>query len=327
MKKKLLSLLTIIFSLPIILATGIVPARTSLFVKKQKGGLFAIEDSSRTTGVRIYVHSGTGSDATGYGYSPDTPVATLDYAIGLCTANQGDIIYVMPGHAESISAATSLVIDVASIKIIGLGYGANRPKLTFSTADTATISVTAANVTIENIQFYADYPGGIAVGITLAATADGFRLINCRAEEAANTKEFLIFISVAAACHDVGIDGLDFFGVDGGSDTQCIIFAGASNYSFVRNSRIYGDFSGAVIDALTAASLYMHFANLTLINIDTAAGLSLSVKSDTTGFAHDLRIAQLRDTVAPAGAALAWSEVYVTNALGAQGIYKPAVDS
>lgn len=302
-------------------------ARTELFVNKQSGGMFAVENMGLGTGSRFYVHSGTGENAAGAGRNPDSPVATIDYAVGLCTASKGDIIYVMPGHAEAITAATSCVLDVAGVQVIGLGSGALRPKLTYTTAAAATVSVTAANCRIENIQFYGDYTGGVTAGVTVGASADGFRLVNCRFEEAANTKEFLIAVSVAAACHDVVIDGFDFFGVTGGSDTQCIKFAGASNFSVVQNFRIYGDFSGAAIDALTVASTYLTIGNGVIVNDDTSAGLSVSVHASTTGMMHDLRILGLFNTAVPAGAAMGYTECYVSNAAGASGIIKPTVDS
>jgi hypothetical protein len=278
-----------------------------------------------TTGKPIFVHSTTG--VAGNEGTPDMPIDSINNALDKCTASKADRIYLMPGHAETISAATSCVIDVAGVQIIGLGTGSLTPTLTFTTAATATVSVTAANVLIQNVRFYSDFTNGISVGVTVGASADGFRMRNVRFEEGAATKEFLIAVSVAAACHDVVIDGFDFLGVTGGSDTQCIIFAGASNFSKVKNFCIMGDFSGAAIDALTAASTFMEIGPGVIQNDDTTAGLSVSVKSDTTGFVHDLRIMQKKDTVGPAGSAMSYSEVYVSNALNAQGIMKPAADS
>ena len=301
--------------------------KTELFVQKQSGGMFAVENQARSTGDRFYLHSGTGTDGDGFGRNPDTPVATLDYAIGLCTASKGDIIYGMPGHAETLIAATSAVMDVAGVRLIGLGTGALRPKFTYTTAAGATISITAANCAIDNIQLLSAFTNGITAGITVGAAADGLRLTNIRMEESLNTQEFLIGISVAAGCHDVVIDGFDFFGIDGGTDSSAIYFAGGSNYSKVKNFSIHGDFSGAIIDALTAISLYMEIGPGVGTNIDTGAGLTVSVKSDTTGFGHDMRLTGILDTVAPAGAAFSWAEVYVSNALGVQGILKPAADT
>lgn len=298
----------------------------SLFSRKRPGGPVVMLSAGEATGNIYFVNSATGSDASGYGLTPDAPTATIDYAVGLCTANQGDRIYVMENHAETISGATSMVVDVAGIQIVGLGRGSSAPLLTFSAA-ASTISVTAAGCYIENLQLYSDFTNGVTTGVTVGAAADGLRLRNTRMEEAANTKEFLIGVSVAAACHNVDIDGFEFYGVTGGTDSQCIKFLGASNFSSVKNFKIYGDFSGAPIDALTAASTYMTIGNGVIVNDDTTAGLSVSVNGSTTGMMHDLRILQAKDTVGPAGAAMGFTEVYVSNAAGAQGILNPAADS
>ncbi|GAF96466.1 unnamed protein product, partial [marine sediment metagenome] len=104
--------------------------KTSQFVRKTPGGVFNVEDQSITTGDRWYVHSGTGTDAVGYGTHPDKPLATIDDAIGLATASQGDIIYVMPGHAETIGAG-EIDVDKIGLSIIGLGVENDRPTITF----------------------------------------------------------------------------------------------------------------------------------------------------------------------------------------------------
>ena len=89
-----------------------------------------------TTGNVFFVDSGSTArgDNPAKGQAPDTPFSTIDFAVGRCTANNGDIIFVMPGHAEDISAATSLVMDVAGVRIIGMGIGRSRPVLTYTVA-------------------------------------------------------------------------------------------------------------------------------------------------------------------------------------------------
>src|SRR3970040_704418 len=122
-------------------------ARTPLFSRLQPGGVFMITDPGYTPGDTFFVHGGTGTDGAGYGQNPDAPVATIDYAIGLCTANKGDVIYVLPGHAETINTAGAIEADKAGISIIGLGNGEDRPGITVgSTLDTATVLVSAADV-------------------------------------------------------------------------------------------------------------------------------------------------------------------------------------
>ena len=83
-------------------------ARSALFSRGQPGGPVVIDAANVHPGNIWFVDSGqtsTGADAVGYGRSPDKPVLTIDYAVGLATASNADVIYVMPGHNEAITAA------------------------------------------------------------------------------------------------------------------------------------------------------------------------------------------------------------------------------
>lgn len=102
-----------------------------------------------TSGDYFFVCSVNGSN--GNLGTADSPLATIDYAIGQCTANKGDTIVVLQGHAETLTAAGAIACDVAGINIIGCGSGTDRPELTFSTSAAASVLITAANVTIANI--------------------------------------------------------------------------------------------------------------------------------------------------------------------------------
>ena len=62
----------------------------------------------------------------------ENPFQTIDFAVGRCRANKGDIIFVMPGHVETVTAAAGLDLDVAGITLVGLGNGNLRP---FDTRD------------------------------------------------------------------------------------------------------------------------------------------------------------------------------------------------
>lgn len=129
-------------------------AQSPLFSRKQPGGVFTIVDIQDHAGDVWFVDSGHASatNAVSAGRNPDVPFATLDYAIGQCTASNGDVIYVMPGHTESITTAAGIAADVAGISIIGLGNGNNRPVITIASTDNAgTMTVSASNVKISNL--------------------------------------------------------------------------------------------------------------------------------------------------------------------------------
>lgn len=128
----------------------IVSRRSALFYTSRPGNPSAVVVAGNVhTGNVFFVVTG-GSDSVGAGDTPDNPFATIDFAIGQCTANQGDTIYVMPGHTETIAAAAGIACDVAGISIIGLGHGANRPLISWS-ATASTWTITAASVLIKNI--------------------------------------------------------------------------------------------------------------------------------------------------------------------------------
>ena len=135
------------------------------------------DGDSQNTGAVFYVNNATtgllsgaiGGSNGNNGTSPLTPFATLDYAIGQCSANRGDTIYLLPGHAENVAAATALTI--AGVRYIGLGVGDARPTITFTTANTAPYSSAVANLYFENIVFVANFLS-IAAAFTLS-TAKG----------------------------------------------------------------------------------------------------------------------------------------------------------
>lgn len=99
-----------------------------------------------------YVCSVNGSDGAS-GQDFEAPKASIDSAIGQCTANKNDVIFVLPGHTETYTTTgAKIVSDVAGITIIGIGAGSNRPTISFGHTGTTT-TFSAANVTLHNILF------------------------------------------------------------------------------------------------------------------------------------------------------------------------------
>lgn len=135
-------------------------------------------NSEFTTGNVFFVDSGSGSNSFDGG-KPTAAFATLAYAVSKCIATNGDIIYVLPGHAET---TTALTLNVAGITIKGIGRGRARPAFTATTAASDLVDVTAANVAIENIRFV-----GAASGCTslISVAAHDCMITGCVFEHAA----------------------------------------------------------------------------------------------------------------------------------------------
>jgi hypothetical protein len=225
-------------------------AKTALFVNKQSGGMFSIEDQSLSTGERFYVHSGTGTNSAGGGKSPDSPLATIDYAVGLCTANKGDIIYVLPGHTETISAAAGIDLDVAGISVIGLGRGTLQPKVTFDTATTADLDVDAANILIENIHFTANFADIVAA---IDVNAQFCTIRGCRFSETATDMNALIWVLGGSTTTSSGLRVEDcIVHASDAANTHFVSLPGTDAGDIIRNNLIYGDFGTAAIGAAGA---------------------------------------------------------------------------
>lgn len=247
-------------------------ARSALFVNKQSGGMFSIEDMHRSTGSRFYVHSGTGIDAAGYGRNPDAPCATIDYAVSLCAADKGDIIYVMPGHTETVSAAAGIDLDVTGISVIGLGQGNLRPTVTFGTATTADLDVDAANVTVRNIRFV----GNIAsLAAPIDVNAAGFSLLDCDFYCNAAGTGILITIITDATANELTVKGCNFYYLTSlattavtETSTEVIRLVGADRAIIVDNY-FGGDFTTTVVNGITTASKEVQIARNHIHNIAT----------------------------------------------------------
>lgn len=102
-----------------------------------------------TTGKYIFVNSVTGGTGAGRGESPEAPLATLAQGFSAATASKGDVIVLMPGHAETVATASGIDMNKAGVSVVGLGVGANRPTFTLS-ATASTILISAASILWQN---------------------------------------------------------------------------------------------------------------------------------------------------------------------------------
>lgn len=75
---------------------------------------------------------------------------TITAAHSACVSNRGDVIYVCPGHTETIAAAGGITISKSNVSIIGLGNGNYRPILTWSET-ASTFAISGSNVLVKNI--------------------------------------------------------------------------------------------------------------------------------------------------------------------------------
>lgn len=295
------------------------------------------------TGKVFWVYNGsallTGQSAGSDGNRGtfNAPFATLDYAIGRCTANRGDVIMVKPGHAETISSATALALDVAGIAIVGQGYGSTRPTFTLDTATTTTIGVSAANISIQNCIFTANFADIVSV-FTLTA-AKYFTLDSCYIKATATNMNFLNVIDTNATSNDA--DGLrisrckwiepdaatlGLIQLDGTNDdievNDCIFRLGVNN-----NKALIAAASGKIATGLRVVRNYMY-----RLNTDSATGgLIFSTDGTTSTGIIAYNVVQHADTAAEilltASNLIGCFDNKCSGVAGASGYLLPAADS
>jgi hypothetical protein len=144
-------------------------------------------------GGTYFVSSVAGSSSND-GLSFSSPKATLAQALALCTASNGDTIYLMPGHAESVGAS-GLAWNVAGVSIIGLGSGNLRPTFTWHTTD-AVVTISAANTLVQNIRTTVDLDEVVSMFLVTGA---GVTLDTVDFIDAGSTQAIQWLLTTAAA--------------------------------------------------------------------------------------------------------------------------------
>lgn len=252
----------------------------------------------------------------------DRPWATIDYAIGRCTANKGDIIVVLPGHTETISGAGSIACDVAGVAIMGLGAGSNRPTLNF-TATGSTVTVTAANVTLRNLLL----TGGIDAVVTmLAISGADCSLLDIETRDV--TDQMVSAITTATGAARLLIDGYIHRGAAAAGGANAIELVGADDGITIKNFWIDGNFSVAAIENVTGAltNLSIYGDRPCYIRTRNAADVAITLVATSTGNIGPNIYIRVADNAANVTEALvgAAAQFYVplpiVNADGEQGL-------
>lgn len=279
-------------------------------------------------GAVYFVSSVTGSNGN-VGTDRDKPFATVDYAIGKCAANKGDVIFILPGHAESLSAASAITCDVAGVSIIGLGNGSNRP--TFSWAATAaTWVVSAASVLISNIRCTPSIDEVVTMFSVSAANVTFDRVDHIDAGASIQTRQFLLTTAAAdyltiQNCRHVCITAA-------GAAQKWIELVGTDFSRIVDNSFqiVANAATGSELISGSTAVVYCEIARNLMQLIGATIDSVINLVTGSTGIIADNRIAS--GTSVATGAAITGDGCFMFNNLWADtatasGLLAPAVDT
>lgn len=237
------------------------------------------------TGNVYFVHSTNGSNSNNDG-SEASPFASIDYAVGKCTANNGDVIYAMPGHNESVTAAGGLDLDVVGITVVFLGEGTDRAKVTFGTSASADMDIDAANVTLINPKFVAAID---ALTGPIDVNASDFKIVNGEYHDAASKNTTDCIVATSAAIR-LKIHGWKFYRSDeAGTEKESNIQLNGVDDAELFDIDICGAFNAGNIECVTDEWLNMRMKNVTLVNTDTDPSPCIVGDANMTGVAENVK--------------------------------------
>jgi len=285
------------------MALGSATNWTALFSRQQVGGYFVAQNMFEHPNNVWFVGSATtgASDAVGNGRSPAAPFATLDYGISHASVADGDTFVVLPMHAENLAADSTVDVDVSNLKIIGMGWGGNRPTFTATVAagdfklaascgwlenilflsgvdaTTGMLEVSAADWTVYNCEFR-DSVGQATDCLATVDGADRLKIIDCKFTMAAAAgANSAIFID---GCDDLEISGCQIYGnfAVGAIDLRTT----ASNRVNIHDCKIWTENSAdiAIVDTVTASTGWIG-PNLYIMLQDNAANITTAVTGAT----------------------------------------------
>ena len=277
------------------------------------------------------------------------PFATLDYAYNQCVANRGDTIYILEGHAETLSSSASFIPDTAGVSIIGLGHGTNRPTFTAGStaAGTQTITFTGANNTMQNCNFVANSSAAFHDGDPLISIeAADVQIEGCEFRNTGSSAFFTTVVSIgttARSCNNVSIANNNFRmietsssgtmkGVTIGNDSTepgSVFHDGIS----VSGNTFVGVFNKAAIYSYSSGNLHTNIRisnNAVYSACSGPSGLCIDLNSAVTGIAFRNVLTNASATNHKAtfdSGALLCVENYASNAVDEGGTIVPPAGS
>ncbi len=299
-------------------------------------GLPVLPGLPPTTGKAIFVCNATGANGSdgNNGLSPQQPLATVDAAFSLVTASKGDLVVVLPGHAETVTA-TSIAHDIADVQVIGIGQGSRRPTFTFGAA-AATITVSAAGGAWRNCHFVANF-ADVASAFTLS-TAKDFQVTDSSFLDTSSSLNFLCLVTTDATSNRA--DGLTFdrnkVSGKAATDGACVsILAVLDRLSICDNSivKLATNDAGHVVTASTFAVTNVEVKRNTLamnaLSSQSTGTFGTGSSTAWSGMVSDNRTYQIDTSTGlfwTAGTKLGFNENYMTGAADKSGTIFPGLD-
>lgn len=217
---------------------------------------------------------------------------TVNSALSQCRSGRGDVVLILEGHAENISAADAWSNLVAGTQIVGRGVANSRPTFTW-TAAAGTILADVANVGIYNCRFLmaGDLASTTALTVTVGipVTAAGFHFVGNEVNVGVDANQLTTnAFTISAAGDDCVFAHNNIKGFAGAEITSVITTsaAGADRLSILYN-RISADVAtaatGVLLDLDAGAILNNDIIGNHLANNTASSKFVIDPHADSTG--------------------------------------------
>jgi hypothetical protein len=230
---------------------------------------------------------------------------------------------VMPGHSENLTAASAITSDVAGVAIVGLGSGSLRPTFNWTTADTATWVISAANCSFSNLIFNAKF-ADVAIMFDVSAV-EGVTFEHCEFKEDATNLNWVIVLDFATGASDVYISDCRFIGGDAAND-NCLNMVALSKLHIKDSyfaANVAQTAAAALINATGAVTnTWIHDVAMRS-NVDGALFI-ISDQADNSGVISNVYLSSI-DTAGAVTAGFNWTgahafELYVAGEADSFGL-------
>ncbi len=283
-----------------------------------------------TTGRVLFVSSATGNNSAWngkQGASPQFPFATIQYAMTQCRDSKGDVIYVMPGHAETIAASATLALSKIGVQVIGLGNRRNRPTITLNGTD-STIAISAASVTLRNVILLAGIDEIVsAITVTAAfVTLDAVDVVEV------TSKQFIQFLLTTTAADDIIVINCTHHQSTAPAANSLWISLIATDRAKIVNNRIFitttNSASSSVISVGTA-SVNILIQNNVIVQLGGTATIPINCVTNTSGFITGNTVASAKTAIAGSIACASCYAAlnYAGHVVNTSGILEPGTDT
>jgi hypothetical protein len=284
-----------------------------------------------TTGRIMFVDSAAGNDSpwndsSGQGGDPSKAFATISFAITQARSSKGDVIYVLPGHAETIATATTLTLNKIGVQIIGLGFGANRPTITFN-GTASNILISAASTALRNVILAA----GIDEIVTAVSVSANYCMLERVDVNEVTSKQFIQFALITGT--DCIVQGCRHFQATApAANTLWIQLQGAHRAQIIGNQVFItttNSASSSVVESDTTAPLNVFLQDNRFVQLGGVSTIPINMMAATSGFASGNQVASQKTAIAGsiALASMYGALNYANHVVNKNGLLEPVVDA